>query len=385
MNVAFFCECFRPLRNGVVTSIETFRHQLTRLGHRVHIFAPEFPGYRNHDEDVYRFPSFTFPHVKDYPVAFPFAPRLTLAFRRLPVDIVHAQSPWWLGRLGAYLARRRNLPLVLTYHTLVTEYLHYIPLPRRIVKPALLALLRQYCNASDLVIVPTESIGDVLREQGVTTRIVPLPTGVDVAHIAQGNRQMIRDKYRLAPHTLALIYVGRMAFEKSVDFLLYAVAKPLRERENVVLFLVGSGPYEENVKAIAQQLGIAHKVIFVGSVPHDDVRHYLAASDIFVFASRTETQGIVIAEAMAAGLPCVAVDAYGVSTVLSHGVDGFLTIPDVHAFTLSLETLLDSPTLRQQFADNARRNARKFSAESSARRLVSLYEEVIENRKRRNA
>jgi glycosyltransferase involved in cell wall biosynthesis len=228
-------------------------------------------------------------------------------------------------------------------------------------------------------------IEDVLREQGVTTRIVPLPTGVNVSHIACGNRQMIREQYGLSPDTLALIYVGRIAFEKSVDFLLYAAAKILRERQNVVMLLVGSGPYEENIKTIAQQLGVAHKVHFVGSVPREEVRHYLVASDVFVFASRTETQGIVIAEAMAAGLPCVAVDAYGVADVLAHGVDGFLTIPDVHTFTLSLETLLDSPTLRQQFSENARKNVHKFSAESSARRLVTLYKEVIEGRKDRVA
>lgn len=384
MKIAFFSECFRPTRNGVVVSVETFAHQLNALGHEVSIFAPRFATYRD-DSDlvVHRFPSVPWPPVLDYPLTVPLSPRQFRKFDALAVDIVHAHNPWLIGRAAAYLARRRRKPLVLTYHTMFSQYMHYIPAAPVFARPIMLYLLRHYSSYCDLVIAPSDQVANSLTQPGgVSSRVVTLPTGVDVDWIARGDRDAGRRRFRIPPDAKVLVYVGRVAVEKNIDFLLTAVAAAIRQRPDTHLIIVGGGPHLCYALPLAESLGIADRAHFTGSVPREEVRNYLAAADVFVFASQTETQGIVVVEALAAGLPVVAVEATGVSSAVTDNVEGLLCPCDESAFALQLLRLLNDPDLRGTMSAAARARAYDFSARKSAQQLVRYYEEVIDRRRR---
>ncbi|HID06643.1 MAG TPA: glycosyltransferase family 4 protein, partial [Armatimonadetes bacterium] len=186
MKVAFVSECYRPTRNGVVSSIETFRTHLTDLGCHVKIFAPAYPGYYDGQPDVHRFPSICFSSYTEYPIALPWAVAPWRQLNDFAPDIVHSHSVFWLTRMAGYWARHHHVPLVLTFHTLVTEYLHYVPLPRTLARWIVIRLIAQYSNWCDIVLVPTPAVIPILRNYGITADIEPLPTGIEVEQFQVG-------------------------------------------------------------------------------------------------------------------------------------------------------------------------------------------------------
>jgi len=382
MNIAIFSECYRPTRNGVVVSVDTFARGLRARGHRVDLFVPRFPGYPVAHPHVYRFPSIRVPHVPDSPVALPYWPQVYAAFDRLNADLVHAQSIFVMSRLGAYLARRNNLPLVATYHTLVAEYSHYVPLPSVATKALLVMLSRRFCNACQVVIVPTRSVGDVLRSYGVRSPLVPLATGIDVESFSGGDGTRVRERHHLPSSAKVLLFVGRIAREKNLDFLFQVTRHLLARDPDIRLLLVGPGPYLPLAAAYVRRLGLERHVVFAGSQPRSALKHYYAAADLFVFPSLTDTQGLVLVEAMAAGLPCIAAQATGACDVLEGGRYGLLCPAAERDFVAAVESLLVSPEKRAEYAQAGRQRARAFSREATVAKLEALYRDVIAEHRR---
>lgn len=377
MNIAVFSECYRPTRNGVVVSVDAFARGLRARGHRVDVFAPRFPGYSVVHPHVYRFPSVRLPQVRDYPVALPYWPRVYAAFDRLHAEVVHAQSIFIMSRLGAYLARRNNLPLIGTYHTLVAEYSHYVPLPSAVTKGLLVLLSRRFCNACELVIVPTRSVGEVLRRYGVRVPLVPLATGIEVAAFAAGDGDGVRARHGLPPEAKVLLFVGRIAREKNLDFLFHVTRELVNHDPSVRLLLVGPGPYLPLAAVYVRRLGLERHVVFAGSRPRSVLKDYYAAADLFVFPSLTDTQGLVLLEAMAAGLPCVAARATGARDVLAEGRYGRLCAADEREFAAAVRDLLASPEKRDVYIRAGRRRVQAFSLDASVTKLETLYRDVI--------
>jgi len=381
MNVAVFSECYHPTRNGVVVSIDTFAEGLRDRGHRVDVFAPRFPGYRIPLPHAHRFPSARLPHVQDYPVPLPYWPQVYREFDGLRAEVVHAQSVFVMSRLGAYLARRNNLPLVVTYHTLVAEYSHYVPLPSVVTRAAVVRLSRQFCNACDVVIVPTPSVEPVLRGYGVRAPVVALPTGIEPAEFEGGDAELDRRRHGLSRHAKVLLFVGRIAREKNVDFLLRVLAALVASDPDTRLLMVGPGPYTALAAAYARGLGLGNHVVLAGSRPRGELRHYYAAADVFVFSSLTDTQGLVLAEAMAAGLPCVAARGPGVCDVLQHDRQGLLVRPDEAEFAAAVTAVLTDANRSTRYRQAAPLRAAQFSRPASVERLEALYREVVGARK----
>jgi glycosyltransferase involved in cell wall biosynthesis len=381
MNVAVFSECYHPTRNGVVVSIDTFAEGLRRRGHRVDVFAPRFPGYRVTLPHAHRFPSARLPHVQDYPVALPYWPQVYREFDRLRAEVVHAQSIFVMSRLGAYLARRNNLPLVGTYHTLVAEYSHYVPLPSVVTKAAVVRLSRQFCNACDVVIVPTPSVEPVLRGYGVRAPVVALPTGIEPAEFDGGKGELVRRRHGLSQRAKVLLFVGRVAREKNVDFLLRVLARLVESDPEIRLLMVGPGPYRALAAAYARGLGLGGHLVLAGSQPREELRHYYAAADVFVFPSLTDTQGLVLVEAMAAGLPCVAARGPGACDVLQNDRQGLLVSPEEAEFAAAVVVILTDPERNRRYREAARVRAGQFSCSASAEQLERLYREVVDSRR----
>ncbi len=381
MKIAFFCDTYLPTKNGVAASARTTAQELRARGHRVVIFAPRYLDYQDDDPDVVRFAAGHWFKARDYPVAFPFlsrvSPRTALRFARNRFDIVHVHSPFVLGNLGAHWANFHGLPLVWTFHTLYHHYAHYSIASPDTSRAYILWRIRRMLEKCNRVIAPSNAVERVILRiwPQAPTRVVP--TGVDVARFAGGNRGQTRKEWNIEDGEVALLYVGRLASEKNLGFLLRSLA-PVLKNHPAKLVLVGGGPSQELLKRQAHTLGIAERVVFAGFIEPERVNDFYALADVFTFASRTETQGLSIAEALCAGLPCVVVNAMGAAEAIEPDEDGFLVPPQENRFRTSVERLVVDADLRARMSCNARERAPRFSKERRVGELLALYEETIE-------
>ena len=380
MKIAFFCDTYVPTKNGIATSASTTADELRKRGHRVVIFAPRFTGYEDADPDIIRFAAGHWFKAKDFPVAWPFAsrvaPKAAILFRREKFDVVHVHSPFVMGGIGASWARFNFVPLVWTFHTLYHHYAHYSITPPRASRWYILWRVRQMLAKCDRVIAPSCAVERMIQKLHPNAPTQVLPTGVDVEKFRGGDRNSTRQEWGIAPDETALLYVGRLAPEKNLGFLLRSVA-PILKNHPARLLLVGGGPDLELCRELARKLGIAERVIFPGFVEPKIIPNFYAASDVFTFASRTETQGLSISEALCAGLPCVVVNAMGAAEALENEGDGFLVPPFENRFREAVLQLVQNPDLRQKFGQRALERAPQFSKERRVSQLVELYKNVV--------
>jgi 1,2-diacylglycerol 3-alpha-glucosyltransferase len=373
MRIAQFTESYRPVINGVAVAVDLLADEF-RKRHHVEVFAPSFPGYLD-PAPVHRFPSYFAPGHRDYPLAIPFSPSLYRRFKQAGFHIVHTHSPFALGQTGRRWARRLGLPVVTTYHTLYETYTHYARyLPPSIVRALLKDLSRRYCDACDAVVVPTEPVRDVLLGYGVRRSIHVIPTGLKLTPPPPRDPEFPRRALGIPPDAPLVLYAGRLAQEKNLDLLFGAFARAARRLPEAWLLIAGSGPEEAEARRLAGETGAAARIVFAGFVPPDRMPLLYAGADVFAFSSATDTQGLVLTEAKAAGLPVVSVCAYGPSVVVTDGVDGFLVPDDAEAFAAALARLLEDPSLRRSMGEAALREAKRFSIEASA----AAYEQVFE-------
>lgn len=387
MRVAIFTDSYYPYVSGVVNSIASSVKELRALNHLVYIFAPRYSQSCEEEEGVFRFPSVRPPTHPDYSIAMPFFWRLGRTLQDLKVDLIHVHSPFIMGRVGVTQARRLGVPVVFTYHTLYDQYVHYVPVSPELARRLTISWTNHFCHLCDLVIVPTPRVKKLLEERGIRAPIEVLPTGVDINRFGKGDGQKFRRQHNIPDAARVLLFVGRLAKEKNVDFLLKAFACLLKEmcqgEQEVFLVIVAKGPEEENLKQMASFLGIKEKVVFTGQLAGEDLVNSYHAADLFVFPSVTETQGLVVVEAMAAGLPVVALDAFGVGDLVSHGENGWLSQPAPDAFAASVWQLLNAPEERRRMSQAARKKAELFSLPVLARRLEEIYMNVLREYRQR--
>jgi len=380
VRVGMFSDSYLPRISGVVRSVESLVTELRRQGHHVSIFAPGYPGYIDGDPDVVRFPSVRPPGIPDFPLAIPFARRFIADLRRRRLSVIHTHSPFLMGTAGRYAARRLRLPLIFTHHTMYSEYVHYVPIvSRRFSGEIVTQYTVRYCNRCSLVIAPSHAVKTWLASLGVQAPMVVLPTaGLDLDRFTRLNPSWVRPRYGIPSGAPLVITVGRLAREKRFDILLAAFAEANRGGP-ARLLVVGGGRQAPELRQVAAGLGIGSQVAFTGPLENDHVLDCYAAADVFAFASPTETQGLVVVEAMAAGLPVVAIDAGGVAEVVRHGETGLLTALDRQALGAAIRRLLDDETMRRQFAEAGRRAARAYAIGEMVQRLVGFYRQAAVN------
>jgi glycosyltransferase involved in cell wall biosynthesis len=376
MKIHLYTESFKPYLSGVTVSVDTYARGLTALGHEVTVLAPWYPDFQ--DDSLYRVVRFPSLGTRLYPgfrLAWPIKRGFGKWLRANKPDIIHSHSPYQLGYLARHIARKMKIPFVYHFHTLFTDYLHFVPLPRFISRPVLIGIIKNFCRRCDLIITPTAIVKNILqREYGVAQRIEALPTGVDDAAVQKADPRGIREKYGVAPDAPLLMYCGRLSKEKNIEFLLRAFQKISTAAPDARLMIVAFGPLEAALKKLAAELRVADKVIFTGRVERARVYDYLKAGDLFVCASKTETQGLVISEAKACGRPAVAIDARGVSQMIENGADGYLVPDDLAVFSQKVIALLKSPAELRRLADGAARNAKKsFLNSAITKKLEILY------------
>src|SRR6266496_2540848 len=369
MRVGLFTNNYLPFRGGVTTAVETLRQGLEAQGHRAWVFAPAWSGSHADPACVFRYPSVPAPTYPGFAVPLPFSRRLSRVALDLELDIYHAQHPFLLGVTARRLARAQGRPLVFTYHTRYEKYAHYVPLPERLVAALAVRLSCRFAGSSDLVVAPSERIAATLRERGVTAPVAVVPTGVPLDLFRPGDRGEARRKLGLPADALLCLYVGRLDREKSVDRIIDAFGSVADAIAGARLSLVGQGAHETAARRRAEASPARERIWFHGGRDRDTLPLFYRAADLFLFASETETQGLVLAEAHACGLPAVAVRASGVDEVIRDGETGLLTKAEAAELADAAIGLLLDRSRRENMARAARGCA---EAEFSAVRQVAV-------------
>jgi 1,2-diacylglycerol 3-alpha-glucosyltransferase len=381
MRIGLFTNNYRPLVNGLATSVETFALAFRRAGHEVTVVAPRYPRVAGTEEGLLRVPGVRAPTHHAYVLPMAWWPGVASAVADLQLDVFHAQHPLLLGAAAARWARRSKRPLVFTYHTHYDRYAHYVPGPTRLAARLAIRQAAAFANRADLVVAPGPAVVRALRAQGVQTRIAIVPTGVPLPMSSAAPRRMTcRQGLGLDKGSPLCLAVGRLAKEKNQGFLLSAFAHILPDLPNARLVLVGEGDDRQRLERLAHSLGIDGRVRFVGAVPHEAVGDYYQAADLFLFPSTSETQGIVVLEALAAGQPVVAVTSDAAADLLDDGQGGILTPEDPVAFAQGALALWEQPERRQGMAEAGRRIAARYTPDACAATMLDLYEELVRSR-----
>ncbi|HOP94640.1 MAG: glycosyltransferase family 4 protein [Dictyoglomaceae bacterium] len=387
MRIAFFTNNYLPNTGGAAIAVESYKEALEKLGHEVHVFAPKYPPWFPKYKDdmgkkIRRFPSLFLKIITPQPIPIPFPFIVEKYFRSQNFDIVHSHHPFVIGKTALILAKKYKTPIVFTHHTLYHKYVHYIPLiPQSITSKIAIFESVRYANQVDLVIAPTPEVKEMITEFGVKTKIEVIPTGID---LSLWEKPVPADFLHGKPwiNKKILLYTGRLAKEKSIDFLINSISQILKQREDTVLLIVGEGEERENLEKLVSNLELNNKVFFLGWYPREELIYFYKIADIFVFASTTETQGLVTLEAMAGECAIVAVKATGSISLVENGEEGFLTEQILEDFAQKVQLLLNNDTLLNQMKIKAKKRAMELSIEKSAEKLSELYCEIIKNKEK---
>lgn len=379
MKICMMTNTYLPHVGGVARSVSAFAHEFRRQGHEVLVVAPTFDGKPlppEREAIVERVPSLQNFNGSDFSVRLPFAAALSARLDAFAADIIHAHHPFLLGDTALRVAMNKNVPILFTHHTRYEDYTHYVPFSDTL-KDIAIDLPTHFANLCDGVIAPSESIARLIRRRGVKSRIAVIPTGIDVGAFAAADRTRGRERHGIPAGAFVVGHVGRLAVEKNIPYLAEAVARFLVRHPDARFLVVGDGTAREDIERICGQHGVGDRVILAGRRTGAVLREAYRAMDVFAFASHTETQGMVVAEAMAARLPVVALDATGIREVVGPRNGILLTANAApEEFTSALETLARDPNRLAALAAGAAKTAQAFSITRSAASVLAFYQEA---------
>jgi len=375
-----FINYYTPSKGGMETSVINLSKGLEKAGHEVYIFAPEYPNYKDEEKNIFRYKSIRFNYGGYfYVIPIPFGSKMKEIIKELKLDILHSHQPYSLGSEALKFSKELNIPLVFTYHIKYEDYSHYIPLvPGFIAKKYIRKVTVGYSNKCDNVIAPSTAIKKLLRDHKITAPISIIPSGINIDNFANatGQRDSIREKYNIKPEEIMLITASRLVEEKNIKFLIESFSLMKKKFANIKFMIVGDGAVKEDLEKRAKDLGLENDIVFTGLVNRTEIVSLYQSSDIFVFASHTETQGLVAVEAMAAGSPVVAIRASGIEDIVQDGEDGFLTSDSEEEFAEKVLQIAIDDNLRKKMAEKAKANSRKFEIAPWVEKIVELYESL---------
>jgi glycosyltransferase involved in cell wall biosynthesis len=382
MRILFVSDVYFPRVNGVSTSIRTFRSDLAHLGVETTLVAPAYPGApEDNGSSIIRVPSGRVP-MDPEDRRFKSSPLRAVLDRELAarVDLVHIHTPFIAHYAATRFARRHGLPVVATYHTFFEDYLHhYVPILPRVIGRALARrfTLSQCRDVAELI-SPSVPMRDALLAYGVKSPIEVLPTGLPAESFVRGDGAGFRRKFGLPAKTPLLVYVGRVAYEKNIDFLLRMFAKLQARRPDALFVIAGEGPARESLMRLARERGLDSAVKFIGYLDRrTDLPGCYAAADAFVFASRTETQGLVLLEAMAQGTPVVSTAELGTRSILTPESGAYIAAEDEELFAAAVAEALELPPESPR-RGQLRAHADRWASLAMSKKLVRFYERVRE-------
>lgn len=371
MRIAFFSEAYDPFTNGVVVLIKAYREALLARGHEVVVFCPEHEERPRVEEGVVRLPSL---QLKDdwYRLALPFGQALR-ELRSGQFDILHSHHPFSCGIIAERLARKHDIPLVYTFHTMLTEQSHHVPGPKHLAQRGILRVIRRHCERAHCVTVSTNVMRDWLISKKVNSAIHVVRPDPPKVNVHPGARDAIRSRLGIPSNAVVAFCASRLSAEKDVDILLRALSH-IPESVGLRVVIAGSGCEEGSLRDLANSLKVGSRIHWAGEVRHEEIGDYYAAADFFAFPSRNDTLGLVVLEAMVCGLPCVVMDQNGPSEIVRHGIDGLRSAPSEHAFANAMWRLAFDADTRIRLASNAREGVLKFCNPPTADGLLEAYD-----------
>lgn len=382
MKILFISDVYFPRVNGVSTSIRTFVEQMQLHGHEVHLIAPDYGELTRDEVWIKRIPAREiYFDPEDRLMKYGEVIRMLPELRQQQYEVVHVHTPFVAHYLGLKLARALGVPCVETYHTFFEDYLHhYLPwIPRPVARGVAKMISKRQCNAVDAVVAPSQPMLDVLRAYGVNVAAEVIPTGLQSNSFKAVDGTAFRALYGIALDRPMLLYVGRVAYEKNIDFLLNMLKALIAQQPDVLLVIAGQGPAETHLHKLVIQLGIEDHVKFIGYLDRNtELNACYQAADVFVFSSKSETQGLVLLEAMAQGTPVVAIAELGTASILVEGEGALIAPDDIGQFADKVNSLLINPEERFELGFKAKRYVlEKWTAQLQAERLLNFYRHVV--------
>lgn len=381
MKILMMTNTYIPIVGGLEKSIQVFSEEFRARGHEVKIVAPEFDKRPEHEPDVIRVPSIEKFVGTDFSVGLPLPEVLQDALEEFKPDIVHSHHPFLMGDLALRVCGQNGIPLVFTYHTMFEHYTDNFAMDNEVMQKFVVELATGYANMADQVIAPSESVANLLLSRSVRVPIEVVPTGIDVRRFSEKSADP-RKKFGIPSQAFVAGHTGRLAPEKNLIFLTQAVAEFLSREKKAHFLVVGQGPCEREMRKIFRALGVQKRVHFAGVQKGKALVEAYQAMDVFAFASKSETQGIVVAEAMAAHLPVVAVDAFGVREVVKDKINGRLLNAESRTrFASALSWCLSRKSAEwEEIRRNAFKTAESFSSAVCAEKALRVYEALLDRR-----
>lgn len=395
MRIALVSDCYWPRVNGVTVSVQTYRDELERLGHEAIILCPEYPANRGavpHEPSVRRFRSMANTVSKEDRLVRPSAfPAFVQTLERFNPDVVHINTEFTANFAARSYAKLRGYPILVTSHTdyedYISNYITYVP--ARLLRATVRFIMRALYRTADVIITPSRTQEQKLKAYHIRKRLIVIPTGIadSFAPKAEGEvaayRAGLDARFPALAGNRLLLFAGRITVEKDVTFLIPVLRRLLRCRDDLTLLLAGDGPGRALVEAAAKRAGLSDRCVFMGYVSRSELPLVYAASQVFVFPSKTETQGLCTIEAMGTGLPVVAIGEMGTRDVMRGDHGGFMVRDDKAEFTEAVARLLDDEKLRMSKSTEAVAWAQQYRVEATTERLARLYK-VLANQHARS-
>ena len=382
MKILFISDVYFPRVNGVSTSIETFRRNLQLLGHTVDLIAPDYGKPTANENGIVRVPARAVPlDPEDRLMGYGWVMQQLERLRGEHYDLIHVQTPFVAHYLGVKLSHLLDIPCIETYHTFFEEYLyHYIPfLPKSFTRWLAKRFSRHQGNSLDGMVIPSRPMQRVLQAYGIETTMEVIATGIEPASFVPGDRVAFREKYGIGQERPMLLFVGRVAHEKNIDFLIKVVNEVRGQVADVLFVIAGEGPARAHLEQEVKRLGLDQHVRFIGYLDrHTELNNCYRAADIFIFSSRTETQGLVLLEAMAQGVPLVSTAELGTRDVLQDGAGVWIAQEELSDFSSNVVKMLGHTQARSELGELGRAYANEWSAAKQAKKMLSFYDTIIE-------
>ncbi len=381
MKILYISDVYFPRINGVSTSIRTFVKQMQGLGHEVHLIAPDYAVDTEDESWIKRISARSiYFDPEDKLMKWHSAMQILPELRLENYDLIHVHTPFVAHYLGLRLARELNVPLVETYHTFFEDYLHhYLPwIPKQLARGIARSISRRQCNAVDAIVAPSQPMLHVLRAYGVKAVAEVIPTGLQEHSFKEADGEAFRIKYGIPLDRPVLLFVGRVAFEKNISFLLEMTKRLVEKYPEAILVVAGEGPAEKSLHQQAADLELHNNIKFIGYLDRNtELNACYQAADIFVFSSKSETQGLVLLEAMAQGTPVVAISELGTASILREGQGALIAPDNIEGFAEKVGYLLQYPQARYELGKTAQIYAQEnWTARLQAERMLHFYQHL---------
>jgi glycosyltransferase involved in cell wall biosynthesis len=380
-------DVYFPRINGVSRSIQVLRQALHNQGHKTTLVAPAYDHLQtvilDTRENILRIPASKIPFdPEDRYMKSRFLKKALdyLLEEGNEFDLIHIHTPFQAHKYGIKWVKQLNIPVIETYHTYFEEYFHcYIPfLPRPFLSWVARAITRHQCKELDQLIVPSSPIKQVIESYGINTPASIIPTGLNNDDFFPGNGEVFKEYFEIDMNRPVIMYVGRIAHEKNIEFLLNVTRNLIDYHPDILFVIAGEGPAVTSLSHRCVELKISRNVKFVGYLSRKNMlRHCYAAADIFVFASRTETQGLVLLEAMAQGVPVVSTAKLGTKDILVDNKGCLIADEVIDDFSSKILCLLKNQDKHHQLGLSAKLHAAEYSADNMSDEVASLYSDVI--------